>query len=67
MNQSLEDMLRACALDFLGSWDSHLHLMEFAYDNNYQAIFGMDHLKPCTKRAVDLQFTEMKLEIENYC
>ncbi|KAL0550003.1 hypothetical protein IC582_014499 [Cucumis melo] len=30
LNQVLEDMLRACALEFPGSWDSHLHLMEFA-------------------------------------
>ncbi|KAA0061618.1 ty3-gypsy retrotransposon protein [Cucumis melo var. makuwa] len=41
MNQVLEDMLRACALEFPGSWDSHLHLMEFAYNNSYQATIGM--------------------------
>ncbi|WMV45935.1 hypothetical protein MTR67_039320, partial [Solanum verrucosum] len=28
---ALEDMLRACALDFKGSWDDHLPLIEFAY------------------------------------
>ncbi|KAL4030996.1 hypothetical protein IC575_009251 [Cucumis melo] len=31
----------ACALEFPGSWDSHLHLMEFAYNNSYQATIGM--------------------------
>ncbi|TYK14936.1 pol protein [Cucumis melo var. makuwa] len=41
LNQILEDMLRACVLEFLGSWDSHLHLMEFAYNNCYQATIGM--------------------------
>ena len=41
LNQVLEDMLRACALDLPGSWDSHLHLMEFAYNNSYQATIGM--------------------------
>ncbi|TYK03209.1 pol protein [Cucumis melo var. makuwa] len=41
LNQVLEDMLRACALEFPGSWDSHLHLMEFAYTNSYQATIGM--------------------------
>ncbi|KAL0544078.1 hypothetical protein IC582_019189 [Cucumis melo] len=41
LNQVLEDMLRACAFEFPGSWDSHLHLMEFAYNNNYQATIGM--------------------------
>ncbi|KAL0556380.1 hypothetical protein IC582_004893 [Cucumis melo] len=41
LNQVLEDMLRACALEFPGIWDSHLHLMEFAYNNSYQATIGM--------------------------
>ncbi|KAA0047535.1 ty3-gypsy retrotransposon protein [Cucumis melo var. makuwa] len=41
LNQVLEDMLRACVLEFPGSWDSHLHLMEFAYNNSYQATIGM--------------------------
>lgn len=39
--QTLEDMLRACALEFHGSWDKHLPLMEFAYNNSYQASIGM--------------------------
>ncbi|KAK6161718.1 hypothetical protein DH2020_005099 [Rehmannia glutinosa] len=33
-------MLRA-ALDFQGSWDSHLPLAEFAYNNDYRATIGM--------------------------
>ena len=33
----LEDMLRACALDHKGNWEEHLPLVEFAYNNNYQA------------------------------
>ncbi|KAA0047905.1 retrotransposon protein, putative, Ty3-gypsy subclass [Cucumis melo var. makuwa] len=41
LNQVLEDMLRACALEFPGSWDSYLHLMEFAYNNSFQATIGM--------------------------
>ncbi|KAL0546306.1 hypothetical protein IC582_016213 [Cucumis melo] len=41
LNQVLEYMLRACALEFPGSWDSHLHLMEFVYNNSYQATIGM--------------------------
>ena len=39
--QTLEDMLRACALDFGGKWDRHLPLVEFAYNNSYQATIGM--------------------------
>ncbi|KAL0539443.1 hypothetical protein IC582_023655 [Cucumis melo] len=45
LNQILEDMLRACVLEFSGSWDSHLHLMEFAYNNSYQATIGMAPLE----------------------
>ena len=41
LNQVLEDMLRACVIEFPGSCDSHLHLMEFAYNNNFQATIGM--------------------------
>ncbi|GJZ41462.1 putative reverse transcriptase domain-containing protein [Tanacetum coccineum] len=35
--QTLEDMLRACVLDFGGSWDVHLPLVEFSYNNSYHA------------------------------
>ena len=33
--QTLEDMLGACVMDFKGSWDTHLALMEFAHNNSY--------------------------------
>ncbi|GKA37275.1 putative reverse transcriptase domain-containing protein [Tanacetum coccineum] len=33
--QTLEDMLRACAIDFGGNWDTHLPLVEFSYNNSY--------------------------------
>ena len=39
--QVLEDMLRGCVLEFLGSWDRHIPLMEFAYNNSYQSSIGM--------------------------
>ncbi|CAL2256384.1 unnamed protein product [Prunus armeniaca] len=39
--QTLEDMLRACALQFRGDWDEKLPLMEFAYNNSYQASIKM--------------------------
>ena len=35
--QTLEDMLRAYVIDLKGSWDEHLPLVEFAYNNSYQA------------------------------
>ncbi|GJU52294.1 putative reverse transcriptase domain-containing protein [Tanacetum coccineum] len=33
--QTSEDMLRARVLDFRGSWDVHLLLVEFSYNNSY--------------------------------
>ena len=39
--QTLEDLLRACALDFGGSWDMHLHLIEFSYNNSYHSSIQM--------------------------
>nr|GEX56920.1 putative reverse transcriptase domain-containing protein [Tanacetum cinerariifolium] len=35
--QTLEDMLRACVIDFGGSWDRHLPLVELFYNNSYHA------------------------------
>ncbi|GJY67704.1 putative reverse transcriptase domain-containing protein [Tanacetum coccineum] len=35
--QTLEDMLKACVLDFGGSWDVHLPLVEFSYNNSYHS------------------------------
>ena len=34
-------MLRACVLEFQASWILHLSLVEFAYNNSYQANIGM--------------------------
>nr|XP_016469633.1 PREDICTED: uncharacterized protein LOC107791981 [Nicotiana tabacum]XP_016470271.1 PREDICTED: uncharacterized protein LOC107792561 [Nicotiana tabacum]XP_016499849.1 PREDICTED: uncharacterized protein LOC107818358 [Nicotiana tabacum] len=39
--QTLEDMLRACVLDFKGNWDDHLALIEFAYNNSYHSSIKM--------------------------
>ena len=50
--QVLEDMLRACFLDHKGSWEEHLPLVEFAYNNSYQTSIQMVpyeemHGRPC--------------------
>ncbi|GJV17608.1 putative reverse transcriptase domain-containing protein [Tanacetum coccineum] len=53
--QTLEDMLRACVLDFGGSWDVHLLLVEFSYNNSYhssvrcalfEALYGRKVVSP---------------------
>ena len=39
--QTLEDMLRACVLDTGKSWEKHLPLVEFAYNNSFHTSIGM--------------------------
>ncbi|GKD57690.1 putative reverse transcriptase domain-containing protein, partial [Tanacetum coccineum] len=53
--QTLEDMLRACAIDFGKGWVNHLPLVEFSYNNSYhasikaapfEALYGRKSSKP---------------------
>ena len=46
----LGDMLRACVLDFKGSWEEHLPLVEFTYNNSYQASIHMAPYKALYRR-----------------
>jgi hypothetical protein len=39
--QTLEDMLRACVLEFGGHWEQRLDLIEFSYNNSYHASIQM--------------------------
>jgi hypothetical protein len=39
--QVLEDMLCACMLEDGGSWNNHLPLIEFSYNNSYHSSIGM--------------------------
>ena len=48
--QILEDMLRACIMEFEGSWDKHLTLIEFAYNNSYQSSIGMSPYEALYRR-----------------
>ncbi|WVZ63181.1 hypothetical protein U9M48_012835, partial [Paspalum notatum var. saurae] len=41
VNQILEDMLRACAIEYSESWDKCLLFEEFSYNNSYQASISM--------------------------
>nr|GEX75085.1 putative reverse transcriptase domain-containing protein [Tanacetum cinerariifolium] len=44
--QNLEDMLRACVIDFGSSWDRHLPLIEFSYNNSYHKSYADVRRKP---------------------
>jgi transposase InsO family protein len=41
VNQILEDMLRACALQYGSSWDKSLSYTKFSYNNSYQESLKM--------------------------
>jgi transposase InsO family protein len=41
VNQILEDMLRACALQYGSSWDNILPYAEFSYNNSYEESLKM--------------------------
>jgi transposase InsO family protein len=41
VNQILEDMLRACVLEFRQKWDDCLPLAKFSYNYSYQASIKM--------------------------
>jgi hypothetical protein len=41
VNQILEDILRACALQYGRCWDKRLSYAQFSYNNSYQASLKM--------------------------
>ena len=63
--QTLEDMLRACVIDFGKAWDTHLPLIEFSYNNSYhtsikaapfEALYGRKCRSPlCWTEVGDTQ------------
>ncbi|GJW76940.1 putative reverse transcriptase domain-containing protein [Tanacetum coccineum] len=65
--QTLEDMLRACVIDFGNGWDNHLPLVEFSYNNSYhtsikaapfEALYGRKCRSPvCWSKVGKAQLT----------
>nr|GEW12408.1 reverse transcriptase domain-containing protein [Tanacetum cinerariifolium] len=65
--QTLEDMLRACVIDFRKSWEKDLPLVEFSYNNSYhvsikaapfEALYGQKCRSPvCWAKVGDVQLT----------
>ncbi|GKE43736.1 putative reverse transcriptase domain-containing protein [Tanacetum coccineum] len=63
----LEDMLRACVMDFRKGWDIYLPLIEFSYNNNYhtsikaapfEELYGRKCRSPiCWAEVGDAQLT----------
>ncbi|GJT74631.1 putative reverse transcriptase domain-containing protein [Tanacetum coccineum] len=69
--QTLEDMLRACVIDFRKGWDIHLPLIEFSYNNSYhtsikaapfEALYGRKCQSPiCWAEVGDAQLTSPEI------
>nr|GEX22594.1 hypothetical protein [Tanacetum cinerariifolium] len=65
--QTFEDMLRTCVIEFGSSWDLHLPLVEFLYNNSnhasikaapYEALYGRKCRSPiCWSEVEDSQLT----------
>nr|GFA39667.1 reverse transcriptase domain-containing protein [Tanacetum cinerariifolium] len=51
--QTLEDMLRACMIDFGKGWVKHLPLVEFSYNNSYHASIKVAPYEALYGRSVD--------------
>ena len=54
VNQVLEDMLRMYVKEQLGKWEDYLHLVEFAYNNHYQALTRYSPCRRSKSTSVDL-------------
>nr|GEU75739.1 putative reverse transcriptase domain-containing protein [Tanacetum cinerariifolium] len=69
--QTLEDMLRACVIDFGNGWERHLPLVEFSYNNSdhasikaasFEALYGRKCRSPiCWAEVGDAQLTGPEL------
>nr|GEY58760.1 putative reverse transcriptase domain-containing protein [Tanacetum cinerariifolium] len=69
--QTLEDMLQTCVIDFGKSWDRHLPLVKFSYNNSYhasikaapfEALYWWKCRSPiCWSEVRDIQLTRPKL------
>ncbi|GJZ58886.1 hypothetical protein Tco_0614702 [Tanacetum coccineum] len=72
--QTLEDMLRACVIDFGNGWDRHLPLVEFSYNNSYhtsikatpfETLYGRKCCSPvCWAEVGEAQLTGPKINHE---
>ena len=54
--QILEDLLRAYVLDLKGNWDDHLPLVEFAYNNSFQASIEMTPFEGLYGRRMSISY-----------
>ncbi|GJR96159.1 putative reverse transcriptase domain-containing protein [Tanacetum coccineum] len=72
--QTLEDMLRACVIDFGNGWIKHFPLVEFSYNNSYhasikeapfEALYGRKCRSPIcwAESYADLKYKPMEFQV----
>ncbi|GJW29552.1 putative reverse transcriptase domain-containing protein [Tanacetum coccineum] len=70
--QTLEDMLRACMIDFVKGWDRHLPLVKFSYNNSYhtsikaapfEALYGLARYRQ--KSYVDVRRKPLEFQVRH--
>lgn len=69
--QTLDDMKRACVINFGRLWDTHLPLIEFLYSNSYhtsiktapfEALYGRKYRSPlCWAEVRDTQLAKSQI------
>ena len=59
--QVLEDMLRSCVIDYEGSWDKHIPLVEFVYNNSFHSSIGMVYGRKCRTPLCWTELSEKKV------
>nr|GEU97501.1 putative reverse transcriptase domain-containing protein [Tanacetum cinerariifolium] len=61
-SKTLKDMLRACVIDFGGSWDTHLSLAEVSYNNSYHSSIRCALFEALYGKSIRRLFFGLKLE-----
>ncbi|WMV45914.1 hypothetical protein MTR67_039299 [Solanum verrucosum] len=73
--QTLEDMFRACVINFNGNWDDQLPLIEFSYNNIYHSSIGMapfealERLKMAQSRQksyADVRIRDLEFDVNDW-
>ncbi|GJY72984.1 putative reverse transcriptase domain-containing protein [Tanacetum coccineum] len=65
--QTLEDMLRACAIDFRKGWVNHFPLVEFSYNNSYHASIKATPFEVLYVQETTAKIVQIKQRMQAAC
>nr|GEZ34529.1 hypothetical protein [Tanacetum cinerariifolium] len=63
--QTREDMLRACVMDFYESWDTHLPLVKFSYNNSYDKSIKLKTTRSYQKSYADKRQKPLEFKVRD--